>query len=213
MAAARWLRQWRQCNIVTSATAWQRRGGGGSAAARQRGVAWRRCGGGGGGSVSGGGGSAKRGGGAQRDGGSAIAAARMLRRWRQRDVDGSLAVGRRRRQHQRRWRQRDARRRRTARWRPARLQQHGGCGGFTGTVRECANARAFVFVLGRGQRDDSADGIVVGGSNGGARCDVPRGRRRRRLYSKNSTCTVLSPTGKPITSFSMIVFLYSREST
>jgi hypothetical protein len=100
---------------------------------------------------------------------------------------------------------------RTARWRPARWQQHGGCGGFTGTVRECANARAFVFVLGRGQRDDSADGIVVVGSDGGARCDVHRGRRRRRLYSKNSTCTILSPTGKPITSFLMIAFLYSRE--
>ena len=52
----------------------------------------------------------------------------------------------------------------------ARWEQRGGCGGFTDTVRECANARAFdchqrtdvhVFVLGRGRRDDSADGIVV----------------------------------------------------
>ena len=43
-------------------------------------------------------------------------------------------------------------------------------GGFTGTVREWANARAFehhrladvrVFVLGRGRRDDSIDGIVI----------------------------------------------------
>jgi hypothetical protein len=38
-----------------------------------------------GGSVSGSGGSAKRGSGSQRDGGSALAAARMLRRWRQCD--------------------------------------------------------------------------------------------------------------------------------
>jgi hypothetical protein len=52
----------------------------------------------------------------------------------------------------------------------ARWEQRGGCGGFTGTVRKWANARAFecrrladvrVFVLGRGQRDDSVDGIVV----------------------------------------------------
>ncbi len=65
-------------------------------------------------------------------------------------------------------------------------QQHGGCGGFTGTVRECADARAFerhrrtdvrAFVLGRGWRDDSADGIVVVGSDGGARGDVHCGRR------------------------------------
>jgi hypothetical protein len=108
------------------------------------------------------------------------------RLWRQRDVGGNLAVWRRRRQRQRWWWQRDARRRRTARWQPARWQQHGGCGRFTGTVRECANARAFerhrradvrVFVLGRGRRDDSADGIVVVGSDGGALGDVHRGRR------------------------------------
>jgi len=52
----------------------------------------------------------------------------------------------------------------------ARREQHGGCGGFTSTVREWANASAFerhrladvrVFVLGRGRRDDSVDGIVV----------------------------------------------------
>jgi hypothetical protein len=62
-------------------------------------------------------------------------------------------------------------------------QQRGGCGGFTGTVRECADAQAVerhrradvrVFVIVRGQRDDSANGIVVGGSNGGARGDVHR---------------------------------------
>ena len=68
----------------------------------------------------------------------------------------------------------------------ARWQQHGGCGGFTGTVCKCANARAFerhqcanvhVFVLGRGRRDNSADAIVVPGSNGGAHGNVHRGRR------------------------------------
>ncbi len=65
-------------------------------------------------------------------------------------------------------------------------QQHGGCGRFTGIVHECADARAFkrhrranvrVFVLGRGQRDDSADGIVVVGSDGGGRGDVHCGRQ------------------------------------
>jgi hypothetical protein len=64
-------------------------------------------------------------------------------------------------------------------------QQHRGCGGFPGTVRKCADARAFdchrhadvrIFVLGQGWRDDSAD-IVVVGSDGGARGDVHRGRR------------------------------------
>ena len=149
--------------------------------------AWRRHGGGS--SVSGGGGSTKRGGGAQRYSGSAIVAAQMLWRWRQRDSAMSATAWRmlqRQRQRQRRWQQRDAWRRCTVRWRPARWQQHGCCGGFTGTVRECANARAFerhrranvrVFVLGRGQRDDSANGIVVVGSNGGARGDVHRGRQ------------------------------------
>ncbi len=52
----------------------------------------------------------------------------------------------------------------------ARWEQRGGCGGFTGTVREWANACAFkrhqladvrVLVLGRGRRDDSVDNIVV----------------------------------------------------
>jgi len=56
---------------VTSAAAWRRQGGIGSG--------------------SGGGGSAKRGGGAQRDGDSAVAAARMLRRWRQRNPFSSLS--------------------------------------------------------------------------------------------------------------------------
>ncbi len=49
-------------------------------------------------------------------------------------------------------------------------EQRGGCGGFTGTVREWANASAFechrlanvrVFILGRGWRDDSINGIIV----------------------------------------------------
>ena len=52
----------------------------------------------------------------------------------------------------------------------AQWEQHGGCGGFTSTVREWANGSAFerhrladvrVFILGRGRRDDSVDGIVV----------------------------------------------------
>ncbi len=66
----------------------------------------------------------------------------------------------------------------------ARWQQRVGCGGFTGTVRECADAHAFkrnqranvhIFVIGQGRRDDSADSIVVVGSDGGARGDVHRG--------------------------------------
>ncbi len=68
----------------------------------------------------------------------------------------------------------------------ARWQQRGGCGGFTGTVRECASAHAFechrranvrVFILGRGWRDDSANGIVVVGSDAGACGDVHHGRQ------------------------------------
>ena len=52
----------------------------------------------------------------------------------------------------------------------ARWKQRGGCGGFTGTIRKWANTRAFerhrlanvrIFVLGRGRRDDSVDGIVA----------------------------------------------------
>ncbi len=63
----------------------------------------------------------------------------------------------------------------------ARWKQRGGCGRFTGTVCKCANAHVFerhqradvhVFIIGRGQRDDSADGIVVVGSDGGARGDI-----------------------------------------
>ncbi len=65
-------------------------------------------------------------------------------------------------------------------------QQHGGCGGFTGTIRECADARAFerhrrtdvrAFGLGRGRRDDSVNGIVVIGSDGGALGNVHRSRQ------------------------------------
>jgi len=49
-------------------------------------------------------------------------------------------------------------------------EQRGGCSGFTGTVHEWANTSAFerhrladvrVFVLGRGRRDNSVDGIVI----------------------------------------------------
>ena len=68
----------------------------------------------------------------------------------------------------------------------ARWQQRRGCGRFTGTVHDCADAHAFkrlrranvrIFVIGRGRREDSADGIVVVGSDGGAREDVHRGRQ------------------------------------
>ncbi len=66
----------------------------------------------------------------------------------------------------------------------ARWQQRGGCIGFTGTVRECTDTHAFkchqranvrVFIIGQGWKDDSANGIVVVGSDGGARGDVHRG--------------------------------------
>jgi hypothetical protein len=77
----------------------------------------------------------------------------------------------------------------------ARWQQRGGCSGFAGTVRECTNARAFkrhqptnvrVFVLGWGRRDDSADGIVVISSDGGARGDVHRGCRCAAAVGNNA---------------------------
>ena len=67
-----------------------------------------------------------------------------------------------------------------------RWQQRKGCGGFAGAVRKCANARAFecrrranvrIFVLGQGRMDNSANGTVVVGSDGGARGDVHRGRQ------------------------------------
>ncbi len=67
-----------------------------------------------------------------------------------------------------------------------RWQQRGGCGGFTGTLRECANAHAFkrhqlanvrVFVIGQGRRDNSPNVIVVIGSDGGAYGDVHRSRQ------------------------------------
>ena len=85
------------------------------------------------------GGSAKRGGSAQRDGGSAVAAARMLRRWRQRDSAMSAAAWRQRSSGssvsggggsatalRRRWRQRDSATSAEA-WR-----QHGGGGSVSG---------------------------------------------------------------------------------
>ena len=72
-------------------------------------------------------------------------------------------------------------------------QRDGGLRGGSSTeaaadspAPSAANVRAFerhrradvrVFVLGRGRRDDSADGIVVVGSDGGARGDVHRGHR------------------------------------
>ena len=68
----------------------------------------------------------------------------------------------------------------------ARWQQHGGCSRFADTVRKCNNACAFkrhqranvrIFVLGQGRKDDSANGIIVVGSNGGARGDFHCGRQ------------------------------------
>ncbi len=116
---------------------------------------------------------------------SAVAAAR------QRDVGGSLAV---------------ARRRRHRRCGGGSVSGSGGSATLSGGAQRdgglrggsspeaaadspepsAANVRAFerhrradvrVFVLGRGRRDDSADGIVVVGSDGGARGDVHRGHR------------------------------------
>ena len=77
----------------------------------------------------------------------------------------------------------------------AQWQQRRGCGRFAGTVRECADARAYehhrradvrIFVLGRGWRDDSADGIIVVSSDGGARGDVHRGRRFAATAGNNT---------------------------
>ena len=77
----------------------------------------------------------------------------------------------------------------------ARWQQCRGCGGFTGTVCKCADAHAFerhqrtnvhVFVIGRGRRDDSANGIVVVGSDGSACGDVHRGRQCAAAANKDA---------------------------
>ena len=137
---------------------------------------------------------------------SALAAAR------QHDVGESLAAARWRRQQQQRLWQRDGGSAAAAAASAAAVaprsaaavhsamaaawwQQHGGCGGFTGTVRECADTRAFerhrcadvcAFVLGKGQRDDSADGIVVVGSDSGARGDVHCGRRCAAAADKDA---------------------------
>ncbi len=126
-----------------------------------------------------------------------IEAAQMLRRWRQRDSATLVAA----------WRRGGgggsvsggggsaklgggAQRKAAARW-----QQQGGSGRFTGTVHECANARAFelhrradvpLFVLGQGRRDDSADGIVLMGSNGGTRGDVHHGRQCAAAANHNA---------------------------
>ncbi len=58
-----------------------------------------------------------------------------------------------------------------AAWRLRRIRQHGL------QMRHHQRADVPVFVLGRGRRDDSANGIVVGGSNGGARGDIHHGCR------------------------------------
>ncbi len=74
-------------------------------------------------------------------------------------------------------------------------QQRGGCGRFAGTVRECADTRAFeryqrvnvrVFVLGQGRRDDSANGMVIVSSDGGARGDDHSGRRCAAVISDDA---------------------------
>ncbi len=68
----------------------------------------------------------------------------------------------------------------------AQWQQRRGCGRFTSTVRDCADEHAFkshrradvrIFSIGQGRREDSADGIVVVGSDGGAHEDVHRSRQ------------------------------------
>ena len=107
----------------------------------------------------------------------------------QRDVGGSLAAVRQ-------WQQRKARWQHTARQQHWQWQQRGGCSGFAGTVRKCANARAFehhqranvcVFIFGRGQRDDSAEGIVIVGSDGGARGNVHCGCQCAAAAAANNT--------------------------
>ena len=78
----------------------------------------------------------------------------------------------------------------------ARWHQHGGCGGFTGTIRECADAHALecqqgvnvrIFIIVQGRRDDSADGIIIIGSNGGACGDVHRGRQCAAAANNDAT--------------------------
>jgi hypothetical protein len=157
--ARRW--RWQQRASATLAEAWRRHSGGGS--------------------VSGGGGSAKRGGSAQHDSGSAaaVAVSAMVAAARQRDVGGSLAVVWR-------WRQREARR-----WRTARRRQRGGSSAEaaadslapsanapTHTPSNATDAPTYASLsLVEDGGTDSTDGIVVVGSDGGARGDVHRGRQ------------------------------------
>ncbi len=81
-----------------------------------------------------------------------------------------MAAARRRLQRQRRWRCNQSAAVAHSVTAAAWWEQRGGCGGFTGTVSKCTNARAFerhrranvrIFVFGQGWRDNSVDGIVV----------------------------------------------------
>ncbi len=99
-----------------------------------------------------------------------------------------------------------------------RWQQHGGCGGFTRTVRECANARTLerhqradvrLFVLGRGRRDDIAECIIVIRSNGGAYGDVHGGCRYAAATADNDA----NGDGDAnnivcLTKFNLLLFIY-----
>ena len=64
-------------------------------------------------------------------------------------------------------------------------------------VRECANARTFechhladvrIVVLGRGKRDDGADGIVIVGGDGGTRGNVHCDRRGAAADDGDADC-------------------------
>ena len=99
----------------------------------------------------------------------------------------------------------------------ARWQQHGDCGGFAGIIRKCANARAFkrhrctdvlLFVLGQGWRDDSADGIVVVGSNGGTRGDVHRGRRCAAAAANDADGDGDADNIVCLTKLNLLLFIY-----
>ena len=53
-------------------------------------------------------------------------------------------------------------------------------------MRRHQRADVRVFILGRGRRDNSANGIVIISSNGGARGDVHRGRRCATAANNNA---------------------------
>ena len=53
-------------------------------------------------------------------------------------------------------------------------------------MRRHQRADVRVFVLGQGRREDSANGIVIVGSDGGARGDVHRGRRCAATANKDA---------------------------